>query len=150
MGCQASSLPKAVCEHVKKRQRKWAERFKQVMMAGRSLMIDRWVVITVIAPLPNDVPNPPLKLAQTRRRDSMIRNQLRIYCGPEQQVANVATSERKKTVTVPAAEVLATLADAIQQNRAWLNDFDDDEMTISTDLYEVILAYQHYHRPTAG
>ena len=80
----------------------------------------------------------------------MIRNQLRIYCGPEQQVANVATAERKKTVTVPAAEVLATLADAIQQNRAWLNDFDDDEMTISTDLYEVILAYQHYHRPTAG
>ena len=80
----------------------------------------------------------------------MIRNQLRIYCGPEQQVTNVATSERKKTVTVPAAEVLATLADAIQQNRAWLNDFDDDEMTISTDLYEVILAYQHYHRPTAG
>lgn len=80
----------------------------------------------------------------------MIRNQLRIYCGPEQQVSNVATVERKKTVNVPASEVLATLADAIQQNRAWLNDFDDDEMTISTDLYEVILAYQHYHRPTAG
>jgi hypothetical protein len=80
----------------------------------------------------------------------MIRNQLRNYCGPEQHVSNVATVERKKTVTVPAKEVLATLADAIQQNRAWLNDFDDDEMTISTDLYEVILAYQHYHRPTAG
>jgi ribosomal protein S8 len=78
----------------------------------------------------------------------MIRSQLRIYSGPEQ--LSVATADRKNTVTVPASEVLSTLADAIQQNRAWLDDFKDDEMTISTDLYEVILAYQHYHRPSAG
>jgi len=28
-------------------------------------------------------------------------------------------------------------------------DFADDEVTISMDLYEVILAYQHYRRPVA-
>ena len=28
-------------------------------------------------------------------------------------------------------------------------DFTDDEITISSDLYEVILAYQHYRRPSA-
>ena len=33
--------------------------------------------------------------------------------------------------------------------RTWLGDFKDDEMTISMDLYEVILAYQHYRRPSA-
>jgi len=80
----------------------------------------------------------------------MIRRQLRVYCGPDQQISDVAVADEKQTVTVPASEVLSTLADAIQHNRAWLSDFADDEMTISTDLYEVLLAYQHYHRPTAG
>ncbi len=28
-------------------------------------------------------------------------------------------------------------------------DFEDDEVSISTDLYEVILAYQHFRRPSA-
>jgi hypothetical protein len=30
-----------------------------------------------------------------------------------------------------------------------LDDFRDDEITISSDLYEVILAYQHFRRPSA-
>ena len=41
------------------------------------------------------------------------------------------------------------LADAVRNQRTWLTDFDDDPVTISTDLYEVILAYQHYRRPSA-
>ena len=28
-------------------------------------------------------------------------------------------------------------------------DFTDDEITISADLYEVLLAYQYYRRPSA-
>ena len=39
--------------------------------------------------------------------------------------------------------------DAVHSGRTWLNDFEDDEVTISTDLFEVILAYQHYRRPSA-
>jgi hypothetical protein len=55
----------------------------------------------------------------------------------------------KRCVTVPVGEVLPLLADAIQSRRTWLGDFDDDPMTISTDLYEVLLSYQHFRRPSA-
>jgi hypothetical protein len=37
----------------------------------------------------------------------------------------------------------------MRSQRTWLRDFADDEITISTDLYEVLLAYQHYRRPSA-
>jgi hypothetical protein len=52
-------------------------------------------------------------------------------------------------VNVPLGEVLPLLADAVRNERTWLRDFEDDQITISTDLYEVILAYQHYRRPSA-
>jgi hypothetical protein len=52
-------------------------------------------------------------------------------------------------VTVSLGEILPMLADAVQSNRTWLGDFTDDDVTISSDLYEVILAYQHYRRPSA-
>jgi len=55
----------------------------------------------------------------------------------------------KDTVSVPLAEIFPLLADAVRSERTWLRDFEDDEITISTDLYEVILAYQHYRRPSA-
>jgi hypothetical protein len=73
---------------------------------------------------------------------------LRIYHGPQEEPA-VRLSEsrtRTKTVTVPLEEVLPLLADAVQSDRTWLRDFGDDEITISMDLYEVLLAYQHYRR----
>jgi hypothetical protein len=55
----------------------------------------------------------------------------------------------QQKVTVPLKDVLETLAEAVYRNRGWIQDFADDEITISTDLFEVILAYQHYHRPSA-
>jgi hypothetical protein len=45
--------------------------------------------------------------------------------------------------------VLPLLADAVNSRRTWLMDFSNDEITISADLYEVILAYQHHLRPGA-
>ena len=78
---------------------------------------------------------------------------LRVYYGPQEDPPgglNVAESEEvRKTVTVPLLEVLPLLADAVQSERTWLRDFEGDEITISMDLYEVILAYQHYRRPSA-
>jgi len=78
---------------------------------------------------------------------------LRIYYGPQEDTptgVNVAESnEVRETVTVPLLEVLPLLADAVQSERTWLRDFEGDEITISMDLYEVILAYQHYRRPSA-
>ncbi|MCX7424099.1 MAG: hypothetical protein NTW96_00425 [Planctomycetia bacterium] len=77
---------------------------------------------------------------------------LRIYDGPREGTGGVnlaETTQAHQTVTVPLAEVLPLLRDAVQSQRTWLRDFEDDEITISMDLYEVILAYQYYRRPSA-
>ena len=80
----------------------------------------------------------------------MAQGQLRVYHGPESNYASVASENiESRTVTVPVGEILPLLAEAVASERTWLRDFKDDEMRISTDLYEVILAYQHYRRPSA-
>lgn len=81
----------------------------------------------------------------------MAHSKLRIYHGPHTD--NVLTlepaRETRETVSVPLSEILPALAHAHLGRRPWLSDFEDDEVTISSDLYEVILAYQHYRRPGA-
>lgn len=80
----------------------------------------------------------------------MAQRRLRVYFGPEESTAAVSESKiARDTVTVPLADVLHLLADAAASNRTWLRDFEDDEITISSDLYEVVLAYQHFRRPSA-
>jgi hypothetical protein len=82
----------------------------------------------------------------------MARNRLRIYYGPEETQLAIATEtlpSPRHSVTVPLDEVLPLMVDAVRNNRAWINDFSDEEITISSDLYEVLLAYQHYRRPSA-
>lgn len=81
----------------------------------------------------------------------MAQPQLRIYFGPDDESASLATAQasHRDSVTVPLGEVFEWLVDAIKNGRTWLRDFEDDEVTISSDLYEVILAYQHYRKPSA-
>ena len=81
----------------------------------------------------------------------MARSQLRVYYGPQSDVSTTVTTAKdtKDQVTVPLGEILPLLADSVRNERTWLRDFDTDEVTISTDLYEVILAYQHYRRPSS-
>ncbi len=75
---------------------------------------------------------------------------LRVYHGPEEAASWVdQPASGKRCVTLPVGDVLPLLADAIESRRTWLGDFEDDEMTISTDLYEVLLSYQHFRRPSA-
>ncbi len=77
-------------------------------------------------------------------------NHLRVYHGPQGDSSDVAeASTPQNSVTVPLEEVIPLLADAAVSQRTWLRDFADDEITISMDLYEVLLAYQHYRRPSA-
>jgi hypothetical protein len=80
-----------------------------------------------------------------------MQSRLRVYYGPasESRVNTVTERSRQNTVSVPLGDILPMLADAVESNRTWLRDFTDDEITISSDLYEVILAYQHYRRPSA-
>jgi hypothetical protein len=79
----------------------------------------------------------------------MNASHLRVYYGPQEESAKAAVADQRESVTVPLMEIMPLLADAVQSQRTWLRDFADDEVTISMDLYEVILAYQHYRRPSA-
>ena len=81
----------------------------------------------------------------------MLGSRLRIYYGPEEDGSTVqlkAPAEQQR-VTVPLGDVFPALADAVRSGRTWIDDFADEEVTLSQDLYEVILAYQHFHRPSA-
>ena len=60
-----------------------------------------------------------------------------------------ATIPMRESVTLPLGDVLPLLLDAARSRRQWVDDFADDQITISSDLYEVLLAYQHFRRPSA-
>jgi hypothetical protein len=80
----------------------------------------------------------------------MARTNLRIYRGPADKTTAVRpASTGPATITVNVGEVLPLLADAVASKRTWLTDFEDDEITISADLYEVLLAYKYYRHPAA-
>ena len=81
----------------------------------------------------------------------MARCHLRIYQGPETEnhVALTEASDGRHFVKASVADILPLLADAVHSERTWLEDFADDEITLSTDLYEVLMAYQHFRRPSA-
>ena len=77
-------------------------------------------------------------------------NRLRVYYGPQANLAVAADeSSDADRVTVPLGEIFPLLLDAVANERTWMQDFEGDDVTISNDLYEVLLAYQHYRRPSA-
>jgi hypothetical protein len=81
----------------------------------------------------------------------MVASSLRVYYGPE-EIAGSSTTPTiplRETVSLPLGEVLPLLMDAVKNRRQWVGDFFDDDITISSDLYEVLLAYQHFRRPSA-
>jgi len=80
----------------------------------------------------------------------MAMRQLRVYTEPEvETVACVPTTQAQDGVRVPLGEVLPLLADAVASDRTWLRDFADEEITVSSDLYDVLVAYRHFRRPGA-
>jgi len=77
--------------------------------------------------------------------------QLKIYNGPNESRSHVLskTDTGASRITVALSEVLPLLADAVNSRRTWLEDFEDDDITMSTDLFEVLMAYQYFRRPSA-
>ncbi|MGH7128896.1 MAG: hypothetical protein ACREIV_10020 [Planctomycetaceae bacterium] len=51
-------------------------------------------------------------------------------------------------VSVRLGDVTRILADAVRAERTWLDDFEDEDIEVSADLYEVLSTYWHL-RPSA-
>jgi hypothetical protein len=81
----------------------------------------------------------------------MAVRRLRVYTGPEfeQQPVSVFEPQFDNSVTVTLGSILPLLADAVASNRTWLSDFRDEEISISSDLHDVLQAYRHFRRPGA-
>ncbi|MEK6249658.1 MAG: hypothetical protein N2C12_15860 [Planctomycetales bacterium] len=77
----------------------------------------------------------------------MVNSQLKVYHGPQEEISE--PSPVTDAVSVRLGQILPLLTDAVKNDRTWLQDFADDEISISSDLHEVILAYQHFRRPSA-
>ncbi len=79
----------------------------------------------------------------------MAQPRLRIFCETQESDTEVLPLHHPDQVTVRLCEVFPLLADAVQSKRTWLEDFGDDEISISSDLYDVIISYQHFRQPSA-
>lgn len=82
----------------------------------------------------------------------MALRKLRVYTGPDAEATTAAFSRetsQPNTVRTTLGEILPLLADAVANNRTWLTDFEADEVTISSDLHDVLQAYRHFRRPVA-
>lgn len=79
----------------------------------------------------------------------MVTSHLKIYNGPSEGQAHTLgkNSAGESCITVSLGEILPLLVDAACSQRTWLGDFENDDVTIPTDLFEVLMAYQHFHRP---
>ena len=55
--------------------------------------------------------------------------------------------KQEPTVRVSLSDLLPLITIAKRNNYLWLQDFLDDEVCVSPDLYEVLRAFQHVKRP---
>jgi len=53
---------------------------------------------------------------------------------------------RVNGVEVSVGQVFPVLADAIVHERSWLQDFCDEKIVLSPDLYEILTAYERLQR----
>jgi hypothetical protein len=67
-----------------------------------------------------------------------MRPRLRLFCGEEQPET---TTISEPEISMKLGELTRILADAMIWDRAWVSDFSEDEVRISSDLYEVIAMY---------
>jgi hypothetical protein len=67
-----------------------------------------------------------------------MRPRLRLFCGDEE---TETTTISEPEISMKLGELTRILADAMIWDRAWVSDFSEDEVRISSDLYEVISMY---------
>lgn len=57
-------------------------------------------------------------------------------------------ADQAPSVRVRLGDLFPLLAQAHRGNYLWLNDFEDDEVCITEDLYDILRAFRSY-RPSA-
>jgi hypothetical protein len=72
-----------------------------------------------------------------------MRPRLRLFTGDDE-----VSTLPNPAVSVRLGEIVYALSDAVQSNRSWVNDFENDEIQIPADLYDVLSSYMHL-RPGA-
>jgi hypothetical protein len=71
---------------------------------------------------------------------------LRLF--PEAAEDTAITTEGEATVPIRLGELIPVLRQALRSNYVWLRDFQDDEVRVTQDFYDVIRAFQNL-RPSA-
>lgn len=69
---------------------------------------------------------------------------LRLFAPEQESLAS------QPSVTVSVGDLVPLLVDAWETDRTWLTDFRSDEVSVSEDLYEVLLAYHQLRRCEAA
>jgi hypothetical protein len=70
-----------------------------------------------------------------------MRHRLKLYTG---EGATTAVAEPE--ISLSLGEISEILVDAVRTRRAWLDDFSEDRIQVSADLYEVLSAYWNMRR----
>lgn len=78
-------------------------------------------------------------------KGQLMRRRLRLFIGEDECVG---TELRQPEVAIQLEEFTRILSDAIIWDRSWVKDLADEEIKISSDLYEVLMAYSQM-RPSA-
>lgn len=73
-----------------------------------------------------------------------MRHRLRLFTGDEPDILPMPEPQ----ITMRLGDITRALRDAGRWDRTFLQDFEDDEVRVSADLYEVLSAYMRL-RPGA-
>ena len=73
-----------------------------------------------------------------------MRPRLRLFTGEGLEGSSATDTQ----VSVRFGEITRALADAVRWDRTWLRDFEDDQVSVSSDLYEIISSFTRL-RPSA-
>lgn len=71
---------------------------------------------------------------------------LRVYPAP---FANEEDETQDPTIRIRLADLLPLLAIAKKNNHLWLQDFLDDEVTVTPDLYDVLRSFSAVRQTSA-
>jgi hypothetical protein len=74
----------------------------------------------------------------------MATARLRVFPHPEEDREDLINP----SISIRLSELYPLLAQAYRDNYVWLRDFEDDELLVSNDLYEVVRAFADC-RPSA-